>query len=810
MKNNNKHNHSILIKSLLFALILIISIKFSHGANTNKCNNGTLDPGEECDLTNFNGAQCSDSAYLKTFVYNGVSYILRSTGGNLACSSDCKIDSSGCIYPYPRCGDNHIDCSDYNNCVDYANSPLINQPENLPYCNSLLESNCKLEEQCDNGSLNGIVFTPPYGQNGTYCDKNCKLVPVVGPYCGDGNCDAGETASNCFIDCVNGWTTKDDTWSLSNGGYLQTKGANGVIYSDYVDLKANTNYTLSAVANIFNPADKIVISLDNTCINSSMMQGPCGISVQQIVFNSVGPTSNSTTINIPFSNNVFNGVYYRNVRLKISSTTDCPSQCANSCNSFIATPGYADCLNGCIAGCSNSPTATISNISLKETVMSGVVYSSLPSADQLSGCCPLGYCWDGDKCANGNDWMTDSQKTPVWNNILNSQYYKWNNSHVNTSYQSLAKGYRCVIADNNTGEAQWAASNIKYDWNYNASGYCARETDCFVSSIFDASTSGYSKGCIKDGDLISDALIPGEGNHYCHEGGWTTKSYIVATLLQNISTAAGYPYVLQCYDNTSINYNTQLDFNGILSSCVLVQKIDQNTEHVITGVVLDNDGLAVKFLGALISEYKDMHNIADHVFLADCIANPSFVQNSNFSTCVDVQNLKIYYEHNYHYFLISDQSIDGLSSKTMWQSISGFFKKLFESLFGTTPASIAPYVAINQTTSYDKVYILRNNNLNVTASEEAKYDEGTQTIVNILFVDYYGSNQTNNPINNPEIFRKINSPIVQGSLLQINCTGCLNSTYNSNYPGLNQQILIKTDKSTGVWRYLTSILRDRP
>lgn len=46
------------------------------------CGNGTIDPGESCDLTQLNNETCSSQGF---------------TGGTLKCGYDCKLDSSKCI-----------------------------------------------------------------------------------------------------------------------------------------------------------------------------------------------------------------------------------------------------------------------------------------------------------------------------------------------------------------------------------------------------------------------------------------------------------------------------------------------------------------------------------------------------------------------------------------------------------------------------------------------------------------------------------------------------------------------------------------
>jgi hypothetical protein len=68
--------------------------------NQTLCPNGMLNPGEECDGTDYNDKQCSDF------------YNCRS--GNLDCEDDCSIDPSGCTECY-LCGDGFID-KQYEEC----------------------------------------------------------------------------------------------------------------------------------------------------------------------------------------------------------------------------------------------------------------------------------------------------------------------------------------------------------------------------------------------------------------------------------------------------------------------------------------------------------------------------------------------------------------------------------------------------------------------------------------------------------------------------------------------------------------------
>lgn len=61
------------------------------------CGDGVLDPGEECDGTNFGGVTCEGLCY---------------PGGTLTCTPQCTIDVSTCTGSLPVCGDGVADCGE--------------------------------------------------------------------------------------------------------------------------------------------------------------------------------------------------------------------------------------------------------------------------------------------------------------------------------------------------------------------------------------------------------------------------------------------------------------------------------------------------------------------------------------------------------------------------------------------------------------------------------------------------------------------------------------------------------------------------
>ena len=121
------------------------------------CGNGAIDPGEDCDTGNLNGATCASEGFL---------------GGTLACKSDCTFDTAQCT----NCGNGTIDAG----------------------------------EICDGGNLNGASCSTLGCTSGVLaCDATCTgydLTLCGGcPLCNsNGLCEAGEDCGGCPTDCPGG------------------------------------------------------------------------------------------------------------------------------------------------------------------------------------------------------------------------------------------------------------------------------------------------------------------------------------------------------------------------------------------------------------------------------------------------------------------------------------------------------------------------------------------------------------------------------------------------------------------------------
>lgn len=199
------------------------------------CGNGTIGANEECDGTNLNGKTC----LTLTSGYHG---------GTLRCSSSCLFDTSGCYYCgnyICEAGENssncQVDCQFAINCGNgYCESgeTVSNCPADCygnGVCgNGVLESG----EECDGSAFGGkTCLTYGYNQGTLSCYGTCQvnlsncsnsgttencyngiddnangfidcndgacwsLYECMLPYCNNGTCEIGETASSCPADC---------------------------------------------------------------------------------------------------------------------------------------------------------------------------------------------------------------------------------------------------------------------------------------------------------------------------------------------------------------------------------------------------------------------------------------------------------------------------------------------------------------------------------------------------------------------------------------------------------------------------------
>jgi subtilisin-like proprotein convertase family protein len=130
------------------------------GTGSGGCGNGTIDPGEDCDSDDLDGATCESEGFV---------------GGTLACSDTCTLDTSGC--EEDTCGDGTLDAGEDCDCGAGSCSPdqLDNQTcaDHAPFTDGTL--GCNSPTDC------------------TFNTSDCF-------YCGDDSVDSGETCDGTDLD----------------------------------------------------------------------------------------------------------------------------------------------------------------------------------------------------------------------------------------------------------------------------------------------------------------------------------------------------------------------------------------------------------------------------------------------------------------------------------------------------------------------------------------------------------------------------------------------------------------------------------
>jgi hypothetical protein len=226
------------------------------------------------------------------------------------------------------------------------------------------------------------------------------------------------------------------------------------------------------------------------------------------------------------------------------------------------------------------------------------------------------------------------------------------------------------------------------------------------------------------------------------------------------------------------------------SSCTMITDNGGN-DQITVGVLVDANSEADDVLAHANAVIAGTSNDLNSIFVktASCTksGDSQFLKCYGRGSILDDKEPHVYayYNNVTKYVLFSTERINAIDAtflETIWGTIRDFFRNLF---LGKPPA----YNYITQTSSFDKIYILKNGALTVTGVEELKYDEADSELRTLLYLNYPSTNQANNPID----------------LQYISKIGNYSISSNPNY----LEIIIKSTDTTGLFRYLTATLRTR-
>jgi cysteine-rich repeat protein len=169
--------------------------------------------------------------------------------------SDLACDSSHTIYLKVQ-DSNDNDCSIGDNCAQ--RKIIVSCGEPGPICGDGIKQN---NEQCDYGTLNGVLCSAGYGSFCNYCSNYCEIERVQGGFCGDGilqkneGCDDGNlmNGDGCSATCK-----KEGNQGTGIGVDITTEDFppqvwqcdHRIVYDDETEPGRNMFYTQSTETNL--------------------------------------------------------------------------------------------------------------------------------------------------------------------------------------------------------------------------------------------------------------------------------------------------------------------------------------------------------------------------------------------------------------------------------------------------------------------------------------------------------------------------------------------------------------------------------
>jgi len=284
--------------------------------------------------------------------------------------------------------------------------------------------------------------------------------------------------------------------------------------------------------------------------------------------------------------------------------------------------------------------------------------------EKRAECCQPTECWNGETC-------------------IQSQHA----NPVSPPFRSETDGYRCVFGE-------WYDSDLKYDWDNIASGWCPKNDQCLISpsGLYD---NYNNPQCITSGEFI--------GDHYCEFGQWTSRTKFLA--LQLLTAVENQQeYTLYC-DDYKETLNT-LDYTIFTA----IEDYIKNQRRPRSGLQPSNsvNNFCILRYGA-----------DDKIAIATSLNHPINLEDpTNFlnvfeesATCpLETNGFERCGTSNSYYNSETNSIIHSkgpLSFSQSQPSILPFFQEMFDFIFGWQPtyALDLTYNFLQDTKDFKKVYV---------------------------------------------------------------------------------------------------------
>ncbi|MBI1934906.1 hypothetical protein HYS31_00550 [Candidatus Woesearchaeota archaeon] len=339
-----------------------------------KCGNGIIDPGEQCDGTNLGplNGQCQQ--------YSSETF----SGGTLKCDSSCKLDTGTCFGGAGSCGNNIINVGEtcdndkfgsIQDCKDYSSF----SSGQLKCKNCAIDtSSCNPIDKCGNGLIDPSEECD--GNNFGALNKSCSAYSVffrTGEIACTSSCKLDTQSCQEAEKCGNGLIDAGEECDGNNFGNLST---------------SCTSYSSNFISGTLN-CRNCRIRTQNCATNSTGVncrdRGECEL-------NSACSTNSDCRSKFCHNNLCKEPTCGDGIKNQLEPDVDCGGQCSAKCQIDKKCTQNSDCASFyCSLGYCQVP----------ETCSDGKLSSSESDID-CGGLCPE-KCLEGKACIRNNDCDSD-------------------------------------------------------------------------------------------------------------------------------------------------------------------------------------------------------------------------------------------------------------------------------------------------------------------------------------------------------------------------------------------------------------------
>ncbi len=374
-------------------------------------------------------------------------------------------------------------------------------------------------------------------------------------------------------------------------------------------------------------------------------------------------------------------------------------------------------------------------------------------------CCPLNTCWDGFNCIASID--------QPFTGTIGSNYDHYSNHfgyHENIKPHKTA-GYDMYVCFEDTqayyenidtldNSASWVGAYYKEKWDNTSQGYCLNYHDCWngeeciPAGWYTQFISNMSLPSKYDDSVVSRVDID-EGDHFCEDGNWTTRTKLLAdTLLEFTEEQSIEEYTIYC-DTPELTLIEKEGFATVPGAntnnfCVL------NYPQLYPDVTGSGNQEVTKTLFATsLNSMSDLDEFLAEVDVEDCDsaieeAHPTSIYGV-FKECSEHDGkVKMLWNNKTKLLIYSDDIIFDESEITDAGFVDRFFKNPFRTILDSVldlfRSKERIYRPITYAKDYDKFYISTEKE---GAATRVTYGIMEETLANknVLTIKYEGFNR---------------------------------------------------------------------